>query len=253
MSTSMRVALVGDYQPGVPAHAAIPSALALAANDLGYFCEPEWLATDSLASDASSLPTLASFHGIWCVPGSPYVSMHGALSAITFARLHSIPFLGTCGGCQHALIEYARNVLGLEHADHAESNPTAGLPLIAPLSCPLVERADTVTLVAGTRLAQLYGKDEIHEHYHCRFGPALHYQDLFDNGTMRIAGLDHQGQARAFELTSHPWYTLTLFQPERSASTGVAHPLIRSFVQAMWEKSQSTFSVPLARGGQTPP
>jgi CTP synthase (UTP-ammonia lyase) len=180
------------------------------------------------------------------------MSMHGALRAITFARQHHIPLLGTCGGCQHALIEYARNVLGLEKADHVESNPTSELPLIAPLSCPLVEITDTVKLVAGTRLAQLYGKDDIQEQYHCRFGPALSYQHLFDDGKMRIAGLDHQGQARAFELTTHPWYMLTLFQPERSASTGIAHPLIRDFVQAMWERSRCASAPSLASGIQTP-
>jgi CTP synthase (UTP-ammonia lyase) len=159
--------------------------------------------------------------------------MDGALNAITFTRQHLVPFLGTCGGSQHALIEYARNVLGLVEADHSESNPTSELPLIAPLSCPLVEVSSSIKLIPGTRIAQLYGKDEIQEQYHCSFGPSFQYQDLFDDGKMRIAGLDDDGQARAFELTTHPFYMLTLFQPERSAFTNVVHPLIRAFVQAM--------------------
>lgn len=239
-----RVALVGDYHPDVPAHSAIPRALALAANDLGCICEAEWISTDALESDTRFPHTLASYHGIWCVPASPYASMSGALRALTFARLHHIPFLGTCGGCQHALIEYARNVVGLDQAEHAESNPAARLPLIAPLSCPLVEVTETIKLVPGTRIAQLYGQDEIQEQYHCSFGPSPHYQHLFDDGQMRIAGLDNQGQARAFELTTHPWYMLTLFQPERSASRGAVHPLIRAFVQAMGEQSCPTASAP---------
>lgn len=131
-------------------------------------------------------------------------------------------------------------MLGLERADHAESNPAAGLPLIAPLACPLIEVSETINLVPGTRIAQVYGTTVIQERYHCSFGPALHYQHLFDDGTMRIAGLDNQGQARAFEITTHPWFVLTLFQPERSASTGAAHPLIRAFVQAMKEASRSS-------------
>jgi len=253
MQTLIRVALVGDYHPSVPAHIALPVALELAASDLGYICEPKWVPTDLLESDAQFLPALAFAHGIWCVPGSPYASMQGALRAITFARQHGIPFLGTCGGCQHALIEYARNVLGLQEADHAESNPGSGLPLIAPLSCPLVEVADTVKLLAGTRLAHLYGKEDIQEQYHCRFGPALSYQHLFDDGQMRIAGLDLQGQARAFELITHPWYILTLFQPERSASTGIAHPLIRDFVRAVGEKSRCSSALSPDGGEQTVP
>ena len=233
MSNPIRIALVGDYHPDIPAHVAIPHALELAANDLGCAFEMTWMLTDSPELRTQLPHTLDSYDGIWCVPGSPYANMHGALHAITFARQHNIPFLGTCGGSQHALIEYARNVLGLAEADHVESNPAAALPLIAPLSCPLVEVPDTIKLIPGTRIAQLYAKDEIREQYHCSFGPSLHYQHLFDDGSMRIAGLDNDGQARAFELTTHPFYMLTLFQPERSASTNVVHPLIRAFVQAM--------------------
>ncbi len=233
MSNPMRIALVGDYHLDIPAHVAIPHALELATNDSGCACEITWMRTDSPELRTQPPHALDSYDGIWCVPGSPYASMHGALHAITFARQHNIPFLGTCGGSQHALIEYARNVLGLVEADHAESNPAAELPLIAPLSCPLIGIPETIKLIPGTRIAQLYGKDEIREQYNCNFGPSLQYQHLFDDGYMRIAGLDHDGQARAFELTTHPFYMLTLFQPERSASTNIVHPLIRAFVQAM--------------------
>lgn len=233
MSHSIRIALVGDYHPDIPAHVAIPRALELAANDLGCVFEITWMQTDSPALSTQPPHALDSYDGIWCVPGSPYASMHGALHTITFARQHNIPFLGTCGGSQHALIEYARNVLGLAEADHAESNSTTELPLITQLSCALVEVSDTIKLISGTRIAQLYGKEEIQEQYHCSFGPSLQYQHLFNDGNMRIAGLDNDGQARAFELTMHPFYMLTLFQPERSASTNVVHPLIRAFVQSM--------------------
>ncbi|HEY0752583.1 MAG TPA: hypothetical protein VGD98_01275 [Ktedonobacteraceae bacterium] len=233
MSNPLRIALVGDYSPAIPAHVAIPRALELAASDCNCAFEVNWLLTDSAELRDPQPGVLDSFDGIWCVPGSPYASMDGALHAITFARQHQVPFLGTCGGSQHALIEHARHVLGLVEADHAESNPAAALPLIAPLLCPLVEVAETIKLLPGTRLAQLYGQEEIREQYHCSFGPALHYQHLFNDGKMRIAGLDNEGQARAFELTTHPFYILTLFQPERSASTNIVHPLIRAFVQAM--------------------
>ena len=233
MSNLIRIALIGDYLPDVPAHIAIPRAIELAANDIGCAFEIAWIRTDSLELHHQPPRALDSYDGIWCVPNSPYASMDGALHAITFARQHLIPFLGTCGGSQHALIEYARNMLGLAGADHAESNPATDLPLIAPLSCTLVEVSGCIKLLPGTRIAQLYWKEEIRELYHCSFGPSLQYQHLFDDGKMRIAGLDEEGQARAFELTTHPFYMLTLFQPERSASNNVVHPLIRGFVQAM--------------------
>src|SRR5204862_344720 len=81
---------------------------------------------------------LSPFDAIWCVPNSPYASMEGALCAIRFARESGRPFLGTCGGFQHTIIEYARNVLGFHEADHAESNPAAALPLISRLACFLL-------------------------------------------------------------------------------------------------------------------
>src|SRR6266478_2757884 len=103
----IRVGLIGDYSPDVVAHRAIPLALGMASERAGREVGFEWLPTDALASDAVRAE---DYDGLWCVPASPYVSMEGALNAITYARESGTPFLGTCGGFQHALIEYARNV-----------------------------------------------------------------------------------------------------------------------------------------------
>jgi len=67
----------------------------------------------------------AGFDGFWCVPASPYRDIDGALRAIRFAREQRRPFLGTCGGFQHAVLEYARNVLGWADAEHGELAPNA--------------------------------------------------------------------------------------------------------------------------------
>src|SRR5205814_2132064 len=158
MTQTVRIALIGDYGPSVPAHVAIPRALAFAADVLGCRAEPAWLATPSLATDTAA--TLAPFHGVWCVPASPYASMDGALNAIRFARERGVPFLGTCGGFQHVLIEYARNVRGHVGADHAESNPDAALPLIGPLACPLVEAPGRVMFADGSYVRSIYGRPE---------------------------------------------------------------------------------------------
>lgn len=98
----LRIALVGDYSPQVTAHAAIPKALALVAEHLGCCVEPVWMATGRL--DGNAAAELGPFDGVWCVPASPYASMEGALAAIRFARETSRPFLGTCGGFQHAVL-----------------------------------------------------------------------------------------------------------------------------------------------------
>jgi len=231
MASNIRIGLIGDFNPSVKAHIVIPKAVALAANNLECDAETSWLATLLLERNTEQL--LSAYDALWCVPASPYASMEGALSAIRFAREQDIPFLGTCGGSQHAIIEYARNVLGLAEADHAETNPSAPLPLIAPLACSLIEVQDTIYLKPGSRIAAIYGRTEIVESYHCSYGLNPHYHSLFEQGGMSITGVDVNGEARVIELSGHPFFVCTLFQPERSAFAGTAHPLIMAYLQAI--------------------
>src|SRR5712691_1701497 len=233
MTDVIKIGLIGDYSPKVKAHVAIPQAVALASADLEQDVETHWLATPRLEHDTEQV--LADYDALWCVPASPYESMDGALNAIRFAREHKVPFLGTCGGSQHAIIEYARNVLHLIEADHAESNPSTSLPLIAPLTCALIEEKGTILFRPGTRIAEIYQRDEAIEEYHCSFGLNPDYQSIFEQSEMRITGVDTNGEARVFELAHHPFFIATLFQPERSAFTGVKHPLIVAFVRAACE------------------
>ena len=235
----IRVGLIGDYNGDVPAHQAIPLALALAARLNGeQIIEPVWLSTSTLATDG--VQRLAGFAGLWCVPASPYASMEGALTAIRYARQNHVPFLGTCGGFQHALLEYARNVLGLTEADHAESNPSASLPLIARLACSLVEQEDRIFLQEGSRTRRIYGVAEIKEPYRCSFGLNPRHEAAFDDGGLRFTGRDLGGEVRVFELAEHPFFIGTLFQPERSALRGQAHPLISAYVRALLSSCPSS-------------
>lgn len=128
MRKKVMVGLVGDYNQSVPAHQAIPLALTRAADAKQVEVEFEWVPT----GDINSVSRISAFDGIWCVPASPYHSMEGALLAIRHAREAAIPFLGTCGGFQHAVIGYARNVLGWADAHHAETAPGAARAVISP-------------------------------------------------------------------------------------------------------------------------
>lgn len=226
---TIHIGLIGDYSPEVTAHVAIPKALAMTAKDIGIEVETTWLPTENIAAN---IQCLSSFDGLWCVPASPYKDMDGALAAIRFAREQGRPFLGTCGGFQHALIEYARNVLKFAEADHAESNPTATLALIAPLSCSLVEAEGTIKLKQNSRIKSVYGADEIVEKYHCNYGVNMRYRSLFEAGELQVTGVDAEGEPRVVELGGHPFFIATLYQPERSALSGIVHPLIREYVQA---------------------
>ena len=234
---TIRIALVGDYQPAVPAHCAIPGALVRAGAAAGCTVAADWIATPALAGDPAA--RLAGYDGVWCVPASPYASMDGALGAIRVAREGGIPFLGTCGGFQHALIEYARNVLGIAEADHAETRPDAALPLIAPLACSLAGGArGTIRLVSGSRVRAIYGRDEIVEEFNCNFGVNAAFEPLLDDGRLRVTGRDPQGAVRVVELPAHPFYLATLFQPERATLGGAPHPLIDAYVAAVAARAE---------------
>jgi len=230
MNAPIRIALIGDYNPEVAAHVAIPRALNLASNGSVRAVEAAWMATPLCTTKSEE--RLSAFDAIWCVPNSPYASMAGALCAIRFARESGRPFLGTCGGFQHAVIEYARNALGFLEADHAESNPAAALPLISRLACSLAPANGAIRLMPDSQLARIYGRTEIAENYHCNFGVNPRFESMLNAGKLNITGRDENGEARAVELAGHPFFFATLFQPEQSAFAGVEHPLICCFVRA---------------------
>jgi CTP synthase (UTP-ammonia lyase) len=224
----INIGLIGDYDASITAHQAIPEALRLAAANRGVAVEFEWVPTDEITREQR----VSQFDGLWCVPGSPYRSMAGALLAIRFARESCRPFLGTCAGLQHAVIEYARNVLGWSDAEHAETAPAAARPVISLLECTLVEATESIQLLPDTHIRGAYGRDEIVEGYRCRYGlnPAL-LREL-TSGSLRIAARSQSGEVRALELAGHPFFVTTLFQPERAALKGVLPPLARTFVES---------------------
>ena len=224
----VKVALVGDYNAAIAAHRAIPEALRLASEALGVAVEHDWLATDGIVDDAS----LMAYDGIWCVPGSPYAATEGALRAIRFAREQGVPFLGTCGGFQHALLEYARNRLGWTEAEHGELSPHAPTPLIAPLACALLDVSEHVHLLSGSRIAELYGVREISEQYLCRYGLADAFVEPLMAQALKACGHDQAGAVRAIELEDHPFFIATLFQPERAALEGRLPPVVAGLVGA---------------------
>jgi CTP synthase (UTP-ammonia lyase) len=212
----------------VTAHRAIPKALGRAALSLGRTVDPVWIGTDEVAADPEG--SLASMHAIWCVPASPYRSMEGALAAIRRARERGIPFLGTCGGFQHALIEFARNVAGLEDADHAETSPGGETLVISGLACSL--RAGRVRLEEGSMLREIYDQREIAEEYQCSYGLNPAFRAVLEEHGMRFTAFDPDGGVRAMELPEHPFFVGTLFQPERAALRNASPPLVTAFVRA---------------------
>jgi CTP synthase (UTP-ammonia lyase) len=223
------IGLIGDFDESVPAHRAIPLALRMAAERLGVSVNFDWVPTERIAS----VDEASRFDGLWCVPASPYRSMEGALRAIRFARESGRPFLGTCGGFQHAVIEFARNVLGWSDAEHTETAPDATRPVITLLECALVETSDTVRLEPGSRIHAAYERDEAVEGYRCRYGLNPESSGALTAAGFQIVARDREGEIRGLELRDHPFFVVTLFQPERAALRGECPPLVTAYLRAL--------------------
>jgi len=222
-----KIGLIGDFDSSVPAHQAIPTAIRLASDEIKVTVSFEWVPTNEIVGTER----VSHFDAVWCVPASPYRNMDGALLAIQCAR-ESPPVPRDMWGFQHAIVEYARNVLGWADAEHAETAPEAQRPVITLLQCALVEATDAIQLRPGSHIARAYGREEIVEGYRCRYGLNSAFLRQLTSGPLRVAAEDGSHEARAVELDGHPFFLATLFQPERAALKGQIPPLIAAFVRA---------------------
>jgi CTP synthase (UTP-ammonia lyase) len=219
------IALVGDRSPSVRAHARIPQLIEALRRRDSIVLDPYWVPSTEAHEG------LDGFDGIWVVPGSPYQSPEGAIQAARTAREHEIPFLGTCGGFQHALIMLARDLAGIDAA-HAEYGDDEGELVIVPLECSLVGHEGAIAYTPGTLMQEIMGADRSIERYHCSYGLDPRYlQRLTDAGVV-FSARDDAGDVRALELPSHPFFLGTLFQPELAGDGTRAHPVIRAFADA---------------------
>ena len=230
MPIPARLAIVGDFDPTMYTHLAIDDSLRHVRELREHALEWNWIATTALATHADA--RLALVDAIWLAPGSPYASLEGALAAVRYARETGVPFLGVCGGFQHTVLEFARDVAGISDADHAESSPNAPTPVISALSCSLVGKSAPVFLDPTCRTAAIYGRWRIVERYHCNYGLNPEYRTAIERAGLHFVGEDDQGDARVLELPGHPFFIGTLFQPQLESAAGAPAPLVRALVDA---------------------
>lgn len=233
MARRISVGVIGDFDPEFPPHRATNSGLEHAAAALGVEIDVRWHGTEALAG-ADLTGTLVE-DALWCAPGSPYRSLEGALRGVRFARERNLPLLGTCGGFQHIVLEYARNVLGFADAQHAEYDPYASELFIAELACSLAGTEMAVSLAPGSRAAGFYGRTETTERYYCNFGLNPEHQRRLDEGGLRVVGVDRDGEARVLELPGRRFFVATLFVPQLGSAPGAPHPLIVAYLRVALE------------------
>lgn len=206
---------------------------------------------ESTEIEADGTTCLTDMDAILVPGGFGERGIEGKIQAVEYARTKGVPYLGICLGLQVAVIEYARNVVGLEGAQSTEFERASRHPVIALItewmdkdgSSQLRDEdsdlggtmrlgGQTCTLVADTRARELYGKDSIIERHRHRYEFNNTYLDRLQDAGLVFSGFSQDGLVEMVELPNHPWFVACQFHPEFTSSPRDGHPLFSGFVTA---------------------
>lgn len=219
------IVALGDRDTAFLTHREVDAALAL----LPAGACAGWTATDS----PSARRELEVASGVWLLPGTPYRDAGAAFAAIRHCLEKGVPFLGTCGGFQHAVVELARSRAGIRQAAHEESEPGAVDPVVERLACSLYGETRTVTPRPGTRFAEICGTEPFEGYHHCGFGLAPAYVAPLERAGVVVGATAADAGVEAIELPDHPFFLATAYQPQVGAGeTGRLGPLLEAFARA---------------------
>lgn len=237
----VRIGVVGKYTELVDSYKSVQQALIHGgiANDLGV--EIHWLSSERF-EEPLHLRELESLHGILVPGGFGPRGVEGMLQAIRWARENGVPFFGICLGLQCAAIEFARNVVGLPDSHSFEFDARSAHPVICLMDSQLQVTAKGGTmrlgayparLLADSKVARIYGTQEISERHRHRYEFNNRYRKPFEEHGMVFSGLSPDGElVEIIELPQHPWFVGCQFHPELKSRPTRPHPLFASFIRA---------------------
>jgi CTP synthase len=191
---------------------------------------------------------LGGVDGILVPGGFNYRGVGGKIEAIRYAREKHVPFFGICLGLQCAVIEFARNVVGLEDADSTEMNPRCSHPVVCLLDAQfaITELGGTMRLgswpcqlAEGSRVRALYGSEVVKERHRHRYEFNNQYRQQFAAHGMAFSGTTPDGKlVEMIELPEHPWFVAVQCHPEFRSKPTQVHPLFRGFVEASLKRRE---------------
>lgn len=229
------IGIVGDFNENFESHIRLNESLIHVKQKMDWDFDYEWIDTVTVESEGAGL--LRKYNGIWSAPGSPFQSLKGATTAIHYARINNIPHLGTCGGFQHTIIEFAQNVLGIEGAQHEEYDPASSVLFISRLACSLAGKKLKILLNEGSVAYTCYGLKEIEENYYCNFGINPIFKEKLAHPSLLVSGVDDNQEIRIIEVPHNDFFVATLFVPQINSTFESPHPIIMGFVKACLLKS----------------
>jgi CTP synthase len=242
---TVRIAVVGKYTELVDSYKSIQQALFHGgiANDVRV--EIGWISSERF-EPSLDFSVLESHDGILIPGGFGSRGIEGMVESIRWAREGEVPFFGICLGLQCAVIEFARNVVGLEYSHSFEFDKDSPYPVICLMDSQkrVTTKGGTMrlgaypaALISGSRVAEIYGGEEISERHRHRYEFNNEFRAPFEERGMVFSGLSPDGHlVEMLELPHHPWFVGCQFHPELKSRPNRPHPLFASFVRAAAER-----------------
>lgn len=224
------IALIGDYDPSIISHQTIPHSFTLASRSLGMDPKIDWISTQEARSHKYD-----SYNAIWFTSGLPYCDIDGAIHAIEYARMHFLPFLATGEGYEVALIDFARNILGLKYANCVKRNSQTPFPVLCCDSQNRDEKNGVIHLYPDSYLHRVYQSLTITEKFHQSYTINEEYYPLYCKSHVFFAGKGDNDEPLAFELKGYPFFVGTAFTPESAIlkDSENPHPLLVNFLRVI--------------------
>ena len=246
---TVQIGLVGKYVELRDSYKSISEAFihAGAANEVQV--NLHWIHSEDL-NHSNAGKKLRHLHGVLIAPGFGNRGIEGKIDAIKYIREHNIPFLGICLGMQMAVIEFARNVIGLKDANSTEMLDKTPQPVI-----DLMEEQKSITNMGGTmrlgawdckldkksKVYKAYKTDMISERHRHRYEFNNDYLEQVVKAGMKITGVNPEtGLVEIIELPDHPWFVGVQYHPEYKSTVLNPHPLFVAFVKAALNRKQKT-------------
>jgi CTP synthase len=254
----VNISIVGKYVTLKDAYLSVIEALKHAGFQQGAKVNLTWLASDELIAGSVG-EVLAGADGILVPGGFGIRGVEGKVEAIRFARENRVPYLGLCLGLQCAVIEFARNVCGLQGANSSEFDPGTPHPVIdlLPEQKGVVDMGGSMRLGAypcrlraGSRAKAIYGEELVHERHRHRYEVNPEHHGILQEHGLVFSGNSPDGRlVEIIELPDHPYFVAGQFHPELKSRPTRPHPLFRDFIGAALARRQGRVEEPVAVSG----
>ncbi len=246
----VKIAMVGKYIKFADTYLSINEALKHAAGWHDCRVEIDWIDAETYEECKDKLETLTAYNGVLVPGGFGSRGVEGKIAAIGYSRKHSIPFLGLCFGFQLAVVEFARNVLGLKRAASAEIDSRTSHPVIdlLPEQKKVKEMGGTMRLGAhevritkGTKAFKIYRSERISERHRHRYEVNPCYIDKLSKAGLVFSGKSpDRRRMEILELSKHPFFLATQFHPEYKSRPARPASVFSAFIKAALAKRIKT-------------